>query len=113
MNLIKGEHMMLKIAIVGFGNAGFQAVKAIRQLGKTAEIHVYSDKSLPPSNPMLTTYYVKESIPYDAMFPYGFMKQIQAEYGIVSMQIRLYMPSMVLKGPCYSWMVPGKYLTES
>lgn len=83
MNLIKGEHMILKIAIVGFGNAGFQAVKAIRQLGKPAEIHVYSDKSLPPSNPMLTTYYVKESIPYDAMFPYGFMKQIQAEYGIV------------------------------
>ncbi len=70
---------MLKIAIIGFGNAGFQALKAIRERDKEAEIHVYSDNEYPPANPMLTTYYVKESIPFTAMFPHGSMEHIGKE----------------------------------
>lgn len=73
---------MLNIAIVGFGNAGYQAAKAVRECGTPARIHVYSDKHMPPSNPMLTTYYVKESIPYEAVFPYGSIEKIKREYDL-------------------------------
>lgn len=51
---------MTKSAIIGFGGAGY-----------SAGIDVYSDTDIGPYNPMLTTYYVKGSIPYDTMFPFG------------------------------------------
>ncbi len=67
---------MKKIAIIGFGGAGYSAAKELRRLDQTAEIHVYSDTDTGPYNPMLTTYYVKGAIPYEGMFPFGELDQI-------------------------------------
>lgn len=62
---------MKKIAIVGFGGAGYNAAKAIRARDPETIIDVYSDTNIGPYNPMLTTYYIKGAIPYEAMFPFG------------------------------------------
>ena len=62
---------MNKYAIIGFGGAGYQAAKEIRRLDPEAVIDVYSDTDTGPCNPMLTTYYVKNAIPYEALFPFG------------------------------------------
>lgn len=68
---------MSKIAIIGFGCAGYHAAKEIRTLDSSAEIHVYSDTDMGPYNPMLTTYFVKGSIPYEALFPFGTLEMIE------------------------------------
>ena len=47
----------MKYAIVGFGTAGYHALKAIRTQDPKGEIDVYTNTSMPPYNPMLTTYY--------------------------------------------------------
>ena len=60
---------MSRFAIIGFGCAGYNALRAIRESGSEAEVDVYSPFPHPPANPMLTTYYVKGKIPYEAMFP--------------------------------------------
>ena len=70
---------MKKIAIIGFGGAGYNAAKEVRRQDAEAEIHVYTDTDIGPYNPMLTTYYVKGAIPYDAMFPFGSLEQIERE----------------------------------
>ena len=70
---------MKKIAIIGFGGAGYNAAKEVRRRDAEAEIHVYSDTDIGPYNPMLTTYYVKGAIPYDAMFPFGSLEQIERD----------------------------------
>lgn len=70
---------MKKIAIVGFGGAGYNAAREVRRRDPEAVIDVYSDTDTAPYNPMLTTYYVKGAIPYDAMFPFGDLESIQAE----------------------------------
>ncbi len=62
---------MSKMAVIGFGAAGYHGAKAIRLVSPEAEIHVYSNEDPALYNPMLTTYYVKGAIPYEAMFPYG------------------------------------------
>ena len=73
---------MEKMAIVGFGCAGYRAAEAIRRAGCDAQIDVYSDTELPPYNPMLTTYYVKGAIPYEALFPFGPLEKIIKETGV-------------------------------
>ena len=74
---------MKKIAIIGFGGAGYSAAKEARQRDAEAEIHVYSDTDLGPYNPMLTTYYVKGTIPYDALFPFGSLEEVQKELNLI------------------------------
>ena len=49
---------MSRFAIIGFGCAGYNALRAIRESGSEAEVDVYSTFPHPPANPMLTTYYV-------------------------------------------------------
>lgn len=71
---------MDRFAIVGFGCAGYHALKVIREARCSAQVDVYSDTDLPPYNPMLTTYYVKGKIPYAAMFPFGTMAEIQERF---------------------------------
>ena len=71
---------MSRFAIIGFGCAGYNALRAIRESGSEAEVDVYSTFPHPPANPMLTTYYVKGKIPYEAMFPYGTAEEILAKY---------------------------------
>ena len=66
---------MNKIAIIGFGGAGYCAAEEARKRDPEAVIDVYSDTGLGPYNPMLTTYYVKGAIPYEAMFPYGTLEE--------------------------------------
>ena len=73
---------MNKIAIVGFGGAGYCAAEAARKRDPEAVIDVYSDTALGPYNPMLTTYYVKGAIPYGAMFPYGSLDDIRARLNL-------------------------------
>lgn len=73
---------MKKFAIVGFGAAGYKAAQEARRLDPEAQIDVYSDTDTAPYNPMLTTYYVKGAIPYDALFPFGSIEKIIEELNI-------------------------------
>ncbi len=73
---------MKKLAIIGFGGAGYNAARAVRQRDREAVIDVYSDTDTAPGNPMLTTYYVKGAIPWEAMFPYGSLEQIAAQLNL-------------------------------
>ncbi len=73
---------MKKIAIIGFGGAGYNAAREVRRRDAEAVIDVYSDTDTGPYNPMLTTYYVKGAIPYEALFPFGDLKTIQKELNL-------------------------------
>ena len=68
--------MNKRYAIVGFGCAGYHALSALRECDPNAEIHVYSDLTEPPANPMLTTYYAAGRLPYEALFPFGSLEDI-------------------------------------
>lgn len=70
------------IAIVGFGGAGYCAAEEARRNDPDAEISVYSTTGTAPYNPMLTTYYVKGAIGYDALFPFGSLEDIAKRLGI-------------------------------
>ena len=67
---------MKRLAIVGFGGAGYNAAKAARSVSPDAEIDVYTDTDVGPYNPMLTTYYVKNAFAYDTLFPFGALEEI-------------------------------------
>lgn len=67
---------MKRLAIVGFGGAGYNAAKAARSVSPDAEIDVYTDTDVGPYNPMLTPYYVKNAIAYDTLFPFGALEKI-------------------------------------
>ena len=69
----------MKYAVVGFGTAGYHAVKKIRELDKEGCIDVYSNTERAPYNPMLTTYYAFGKLEYEGMFPFGDLEQIQKE----------------------------------
>jgi NAD(P)H-nitrite reductase large subunit len=73
---------MERFAIVGFGCAGYHAIKAIREAGSKAIIDVYSNTDEPPANPMLTTYYVSGKISYDQLFPFGSVQDITNKYNV-------------------------------
>ena len=73
---------MNTIAIIGFGGAGYNAARAIRKTDREALIDVYSDTDKGPYCPMLTTYFVKGSIPLEAMYPFGTIDEIQKELNI-------------------------------
>lgn len=70
----------MKFAIIGFGCAGYHALRAIREMGSEAAVDVYMDRDLPPYNPMLTTYYVSGKLSYEEMFPFGTLEEIGAKY---------------------------------
>lgn len=74
---------MKRTAVIGFGCAGYHALKAMREHGYGGEIHVYSNTDTPPANPMLTTYYVSGKLPHAGMFPFGSLEEIGARYGPV------------------------------
>lgn len=67
---------MEKIAILGFGCAGYHCAKTLREEGFQGALHVYSDTDLPPYNPMLTTYYTGRRLPWKALFPFGTLESI-------------------------------------
>lgn len=69
----------MRYGIVGFGTAGYHGVKNIRKFDKSGIIDVYSNTGLAPYNPMLTTYYAAGKLPYEGMFPFGALEQMQKE----------------------------------
>lgn len=52
----------LPFAIVGSGGASFHAIKALRHFNPEREIHLFTDQSEPPYNPMLLTYLIAGKI---------------------------------------------------
>ncbi len=69
----------MRYAVVGFGTAGYHAVKTIRRYDPYGEIDVYSNTSRAPYNPMLTTYYAFGKLDFDGMFPFGDLEKIRKE----------------------------------
>ncbi|MDO4976951.1 MAG: hypothetical protein Q4E53_06790 [Eubacteriales bacterium] len=56
---------MTKYVIVGFGCAGYYGAKTIRKNDPDGQITVISEHQYAPYNPMLTTYYVSDKIPFE------------------------------------------------
>lgn len=67
---------MRRIGIIGFGCAGYNAAKAIRELDGSALIDIYSATGEAPYNPMLTTYFTSGKIDEEQMFPLGSLEDI-------------------------------------
>ena len=74
--------MKQKTAIVGFGCAGYHAVKAMRENGYQGLIDVYTDTAWAPGNPMLTTYYIYGKISKEGTCPFGTIEAIQKEFDL-------------------------------
>ncbi|MCU6747932.1 NAD(P)/FAD-dependent oxidoreductase [Faecalicatena acetigenes] len=74
--------MKQKTAIVGFGCAGYHAVKAMRENGYRGLIDVYTDTAWTPGNPMLTTYYIYGKISKEGTCPFGTIEAIQKEFDL-------------------------------
>lgn len=66
--------------ILGNGCAGAECAIALRGHGYSGVIQMFADNSLPPANPMLTTYYASKRIEWETMFPYGM--DFYERYGI-------------------------------
>ena len=73
---------MAEYAIIGFGCAGYYGAKTIRENDPDGKITVFSEHSYSPYNPMLTTYYVANKIPFEGMFPFGDMYKIKEELNL-------------------------------
>lgn len=71
---------MLRTAIVGFGCAGYHAVKSMREHGYQGKIDVYTDSQWAPANPMLTTYYVYGKLQREATLPFGALNELSKKY---------------------------------
>ena len=71
---------MRSYAIIGFGCAGFHALRAIRGIDPEGVIDVYSEHQDPPYNPMLTTYYASNRLSAEGLFPFGDLKSIGQEF---------------------------------
>ncbi|MBR2595153.1 MAG: FAD-dependent oxidoreductase [Solobacterium sp.] len=67
-------------AVIGFGCAGYYAAKTIRENDPDGIITVFSEHNYSPYNPMLTTYFAAGKIPFESLFPFGSLKQIEEEY---------------------------------
>lgn len=72
--------MKHKTAVIGFGCAGYHAVKAMRDHGYSGSIDVYSDSEWAPSNPMLTTYYIYGKLKKEGTLPFGTLKELAEQY---------------------------------
>lgn len=70
---------MERIAIIGFGCAGYNGARALRACGFPGEIHVFEGTLNPPANPMLTTYYVSGRLEEKDAYPFGRLESICEE----------------------------------
>ena len=68
------------MVILGNGCAGAECAIALRENGYGGVIRMFADNSLPPANPMLTTYYASKRIAWETLFPYGM--DFYEKYGI-------------------------------
>ena len=64
-------HSLDTTVVVGNGPAAVHACRALRERGYVGAIHLFSDHAEPPSNPMLTPYYLAGSLEREACFPFG------------------------------------------
>jgi len=78
----QGSDYLKTCAIIGFGCAGYNAAKALRECSPDYQIDVYSNTDTAPANPMLTTYYVAGKIAREEVFPLGEKDTIIEELGI-------------------------------
>ncbi len=72
--------MSARHAIIGNGAAAVEACRGLRKSGYDGGIDVFAAGSLPPYNPMLTTYYASGKIPWPLLFPYGDSNAIFAKH---------------------------------
>lgn len=70
---------MERCAIIGFGCAGYHGAKALRTYGYTGEIHVFTEDSEAPVNPMLTTYVAGGKLDAEDGFSFGRLEEIAGE----------------------------------
>ena len=70
----------MRYAIVGFGTAGYHALKEIRRYDQEGIVDVYGDTGEAPYNPMLTTYYVYGKLNHDGLYPFGSLEEIQKRF---------------------------------
>lgn len=74
--------MKKKVAIAGFGCAGYYAAKTLREHDRDCIIDVFSNTDAAPANPLLTTYYVWGKIPRSEVFPFGSLEDVIHELDI-------------------------------
>ncbi len=70
---------MERYGIVGFGCAGYHGAKSLRANGFADKIDVYTDTSMAPENPMLTTYVTAGRLPEAGAYPFGTLEDISRE----------------------------------
>jgi NAD(P)H-nitrite reductase large subunit len=71
-----------KVAVIGYGCAAAECIKALRENSYSGEIHVFSDSRWPIYNPMLTTYYISGKINFHQLFPYGEDNKFCRDYNV-------------------------------
>lgn len=76
---LRKDGTMGKYAIIGFGCAGYNAAKAIRECNDNSSIDVYEQTKEPPANPMLTTYYASDRLTLKGSYPFGNLEEIKDE----------------------------------
>lgn len=72
-----------RYAIVGFGCAGYHALEALRQSNSQGEIHVFSEAWTSPRPTPATTYYAAGRLPYEALFPFGTLEEVERKFSPV------------------------------
>jgi NAD(P)H-nitrite reductase large subunit len=71
-----------KVAVIGYGCAAAECIKALRENSYSGEIHVFTDSRWPVYNPMLTTYYIAGKINFNQLFPYGEGEKFCRDYNV-------------------------------
>lgn len=62
--------MTQSIAIIGYGTAAVNCIVALRENDYTGAIDVFSSHALPPTSPVVVSYYASEKLEYDKCFPW-------------------------------------------
>ncbi|WP_165172933.1 NAD(P)/FAD-dependent oxidoreductase [Adlercreutzia sp. ZJ242] len=61
----------VRVAVIGYGTAGVNALIALRRAGYAGDVHVFSDAATLPYSPILTSYYAGGEKTYEECFPWS------------------------------------------
>ncbi|WP_165049840.1 MULTISPECIES: NAD(P)/FAD-dependent oxidoreductase [unclassified Adlercreutzia] len=61
----------VRVAVIGYGTAGVNALIALRRAGYAGDVHVFSDATTLPYSPILTSYYAGGEKAYEECFPWS------------------------------------------
>ncbi|WP_172134986.1 NAD(P)/FAD-dependent oxidoreductase [Adlercreutzia sp. ZJ473] len=61
----------VRVAVIGYGTAGVNALIALRRAGYAGDVHVFSDAATLPYSPILTSYYAGGEKAYEECFPWS------------------------------------------